>query len=89
MLFRSLNLAAIGNSSVNTTINSVIANVSGPGNTLAIYQAGKDLTVASGDVRTNNGALTLDVASPNNLTLTGNVNVGNTAAVTLNATGAS
>ena len=71
---------------MNTTINSVIANVTGAGQPLGIYQTGRDLDVSAGNVRTNNGAITLDVASPNNLTVTGNLTAG-TATVTLNATG--
>ena len=71
---------------MNTTINSVVANVTGAGQPLGIYQTGRDLDVSAGNVRTNNGAITLDVASPNNLTVTGNLTAG-TATVTLNATG--
>jgi hypothetical protein len=61
---------------VNTTINTVVANVTGVGQPLAVYQTGRDLTVATGDVRTNSGSLTLDAASPWNLTVTGNIAVG-------------
>jgi hypothetical protein len=82
-----LTLQAVGSSSVNTTINTVLANVTGSGSPLAIFQTGKDLVVPAGDVRTNNGALTLSADGVNNLTVLGNVTAG-TAPVTLNAGGA-
>ena len=82
----ALTLNAVGNSSINTTVNSIVANVSGPSNSLGVFQTGKDLTVAAGAVRTNNGSLTLDVATPNNLTVSGPINIGS-ATATLNATG--
>jgi hypothetical protein len=82
-----LTLQAASSSSVNTTVNSVIANVTGAGQPLAIYQTGQDLVVPAGTVRTNNGNLTLSVDGVGNLTVLGNVTAG-TAAVALSAGGA-
>lgn len=81
-----LTLLAATSSSVNTTVNSVLANVTGIGQPLTVVQAGSDLVVPTGTIRTNNGNLTLSVTG-GNLTALGNVTAG-TAAVTLSATGA-
>ncbi|MEI6256214.1 MAG: hypothetical protein WCQ77_06175, partial [Planctomycetota bacterium] len=83
-----LNVTAQNSSSLNTNIAGLAANITGGSQSLAIFQTGRDLSVTSSAVRTNNGSLTLDVASPNNLTVAGAVNVGS-ATVTLNAPGGS
>ena len=83
-----LSLTASGASALNTAITSVVANITGAGNTLAITDT-DGLTVGGGGVVTNNGNITLASGkdSAGNLLVNGQVNAGNKT-VSLSANGA-
>jgi len=83
----TLSLVANGASALNTVINSIVANVTGAGNTLSVTDADA-LSVGSGEVITNNANITLasGTYSAGDLLINGQVSAGNKT-VSLSANG--
>ena len=76
-----LNLTAVNSSSVNTSINTLIANITRDGQSLSVFEAA-GLNIAGGNVTTVNGAISVNVAT-GDLNVTGNLTAG-AGNVTLN-----
>ena len=69
-----LNLTAVNSSSVNTSINTLIANITRDGQSLSVFEAA-GLNIAGGNVTTVNGAISVNVAT-GDLTVTGALTAG-------------
>jgi fibronectin-binding autotransporter adhesin len=76
-----LNLTAVNSTSVNTSINTLIANITRDGQSLSVFEAA-GLNIAGGNVTTVNGAISVNVAT-GDLNVTGSLTAGS-GNVTLN-----
>lgn len=76
-----LNLTAVNSSSVNTSIKTLIANITRDGQSLSVFEAA-GLNIAGGNVTTVNGAISVNVAT-GDLNVTGSLTAG-AGNVTLN-----
>jgi len=85
-----ISLTANSTSSVETNSNAVLANITGPGQSLTIVEGSGDLVVDGRNIVTNNGSIDLSVAA-GNLVLTGGLTAGtgsiSLAALTGNVSG--
>jgi filamentous hemagglutinin len=70
----TLNLTAVNSSTVNTSINTLIANITRDGQSLTVFEAA-GLNIAGGNVTTVNGAISVNVAT-GDLTVTGGLTAG-------------
>lgn len=79
----NLVIDSLNNANVSTSVNQLVANIGGAGNSLTVLE-NSSLSIGSANVITNNGAITINLAS-GNLSALGQINAG-TGNVTLNAT---
>ncbi|MCX7392156.1 MAG: hypothetical protein NTX02_13350, partial [Planctomycetia bacterium] len=79
----NLVIDSLHNANVSTSVDQLVATIGGAGNSLTVLE-NSSLSIGSANVITNNGAITINLAS-GNLSALGQINAG-TGNVTLNAT---